>query len=402
MIDGGLNFSAQLMPLKPSQIHDILDAKRKDFQSFDRRTLNILQQYRAALAELAQWSAEKIDAQRLSQAAEAGAVPLESLAGTDHCVVPFKCVWQNREQSLAWVRDRLMGITTFAVDGSQIFPGKDLSIPVALVQVGWFENPHLPSGGYEKDIALDVMTPADLQVKRAGEPVDRMVNFRRFEMEIQRLIQYIEEHPTRSDCLVFFDGSLVGTFADAFDYDMKQKYIGCFLDLLRASETHRVPLVGYVDTSQASDLTSMLQQFFQLPDCSPITDALLLNEYMNWGDRTPLFLCQRSGVLLDYQEQHRNIAFTYLKTTREGYPARVEMPIWMYEAGLLSRVMDWVRGEVIIGSGYPYVIETADQTAVLQASDRYTFFKVLQDWAEREEIQLRFSRKMVSKVRRRQ
>lgn len=389
------------MPLKPSQIHDILNAKREDFQAFDRRTLNILQKYRAALAELTQWPAEKIAAQHSLQAADVGATPLESLEGTDHCVMPFKFVWQNREQSLAWVRDRLTGITTFAVDGSQIFPGKDLSVPIALVQVGWFENPHLPSGGYEKDIALDVMTPTDLQVERSGEPVDRTVNFRRFEMEVQRLIQYIEEHPNRSDCLVFFDGSLIGTFADAFDYEMKQKYVGCFLDLLRASETHRVPLVGYVDTSQASDLAVMLQHLFQLPDCSLITDALLLNEYMNWGDRTPLFLCQRSGILMEYQEQRSNIAFTYLKTTREGYPARVEMPIWMHEAGLLSRVMDWVRGEVIIGSGYPYVIETADQTAVLQADDRYAFFKILQDWAEQEEINLRFSRKMVSKVRRR-
>ena len=77
------------------------------------------------------------------------------------------------------------------------------------------------------------------------------------------------------------------------------------------------------------------------------------------------------------------------------------MPLWMYEEGLVDRVMDWVRGEVIIGSGYPYVIETADQTAVLQAEDRQAFFRILQTWAEQEDLNLRFSRKMVSKVRRR-
>jgi NurA domain len=122
---------------------------------------------------------------------------------------------------------------------------------------------------------------------------------------------------------------------------------------------------------------------------------------MEWGDRTPLFRCQRSGILEQYEEQRDKIAFTYLKTTKETYPVRLEMPTWIYEAGFLDRVIDWVRGEVIIGSGYPYVIETADQTAVLQSDDRQTFYRILQNWAEEQELNLRLSRKMVSKVRRR-
>jgi hypothetical protein len=63
--------------------------------------------------------------------------------------------------------------------------------------------------------------------------------------------------------------------------------------------------------------------------------------------------------------------------------------------------VDWVRGEIVIGSGYPYVIETADQTAVLQNTDRQSFFRILQDWADQAELRLRFSRKMVSKHQRR-
>lgn len=389
------------MPLKPSQVRDILDAKREQFNAFDRETWQFLQQYQAALAELMKLPPAKLESRLDDFPFEVGARSLEPFTGAANGVLPCNLVWQSREQSLNWVRDRLIGISTFAVDGSQIYPGKDLSIPVALVQIGWFENPHLPSGSYNKDIAIDVMTPGELQVGSSGEPADRKVNLRRFQMETQRLIQYIEEHPNSDDCLVFFDGSLVGTFADAFDRDLRQKYLDCFLELLRASERCRVPLVGYVDTTYARDLTVMLQKLFKLPEVASIHDAQLVNPFMEWGDRTPLFLCQRFGILSDYQEQRDKIAFTYLKTTREGYPTRVEMPLWMYEAGLLERVMDWVRGEVIIGSGYPYVIETADQTAVLQAEDRQIFFRILQDWAEAAQLNLRFSRKMVSKVRRR-
>ncbi len=389
------------MPLKPSQIQDLLNAKREDFAAFSQDALKQLQDYRFHLAKLSAQGEAEVQKLSRAHAADLGARLLEPLAEAKQGVIASNLSWQNREQSLSWVRDRLTGIKTFAVDGSQIYPGKDISIPVALVQIGWFENPHLPIGGYEKDIALDILTPTDLQVGNSGEPVDRKVNMRRFQMETQRLIDYIEEHANAQDCLVFLDGSLVATFAEAFEAQSRQFYVECLLELLIASKQCRVPLVAYIDTSYAQDLKGMLQKLFHLPNAPAIHDAQLLNKFMEWGDRTPLFLCERSGILSGYADQQDQIAFTYLKTTRDNYPARLEMPLWMYEEGLVDRVVDWVRGEVIVGNGYPYVIETADQTAVLQADDRQTFFKILQNWAEQEDLNLRFSRKMVSKVRRR-
>ena len=60
-----------------------------------------------------------------------------------------------------------------------------------------------------------------------------------------------------------------------------------------------------------------------------------------------------------------------------------------------------VRAGVIVGNGYPYAMETADQTAVLQSRDRQIFYRILQDWAEQEQLQLSLSQKMMSKSRRR-
>jgi hypothetical protein len=389
------------MTLKLSQIQEILNTKRDEFTAFSQETRQLLQRYRNALAHVSAQGEAELLRQLEAQSTDRGASLLESLGKANHGVIPFKLTWQNREQSLSWVRDRLTGITTFAVDGSQIYPGKDLSIPVALVQIGWFENLHLPTGGYEKDVIVDVMTPRDLQASHSGEPVDRRVNMRRFQLETQRLVEYMQAHAHAEDCLVFLDGSLVATFAEAFDAKGRQFYVECLLDLLRTSEACRVPLIAYIDTSYAQDLTVMLRSVFELPESNSIHDAQLINKFMEWGDRTPVFLCERSGILEDYREQRHQIAFTYLKTTRDGLPARLEMPVWMVEANIIDRVLDWVRGEVIIGSGYPYVIETADQTAVLQADDRQAFYRILQDWADKQGLDLRFSRKMVSKVRRR-
>jgi hypothetical protein len=389
------------MSLKPSKVLERLTAKQSDFQNFDQRAINILRLYRKTLAEAAQLTEGALLEQGLDLSRQQlGASPLEPLGRCANWVMPSGLVWQSREQSLSWVRDRLTGIATFAVDGSQIYPSKDLSIPVALIQIGWFENLHLPGGSYTKDIDLDIMTPADLQADHSGEPVVHLVNMRRFEMEIERLIDYIEAHAHCEDCLVFLDGSLVATFAEAFDEEGREFYVRCITRLLQASEEYRVPLVAYIDTSYARDLTVMLEQLFELPAASNIHDAQLLNPLMQWGDRTPLFLCQRSGILSQYGDQADQVAFTYLKT-HDGYPVRLELPLWVYKTGWLDRIIDWVRGEVIIGSGYPYVIETADQTAVLQAEDRQMFYRILQDWADQAQLHLRLSRKMVSKARRR-
>jgi NurA domain len=393
------------MPLKPSELLQILDRKQSEFSQFHHQASQTYQHYRLALKKVSTQSDREI-AEILLDHAHPGARLLESLSEHPNWRVPWLIQWPNREQSLQWVQDRLMGITTFAVDGSQIFPSKDVAPPIALVQIGWFENPHLPIGTYDKDVRLTVMTPAELQVMRNGRSLDRQVGMRRFEMEVERLIEFIEEHPGRSDCLVFLDGSLVGTFAEAFDADCRAFYAQQFKNLLRASEDYRVPLVGYIDTSHACDLVQMLRCLESVPETTTLQDPQLIGSKMQWGDRTPLFLCDRpgdawgQGILAEYEEQATNIAFTYMKTN-DNPPVRLEFPRWIYDAGLLEAVLDYVRGEVIIGASYPYVIETADQVAVLQAEDRQLFFKVLQDWAEQSDITFRFSRKMVSKLLRR-
>jgi NurA domain len=389
------------MAINSAQIQAILNRKRDDFSRFDTNTVQDLQIYQTAWQTLAQLPSETLTQWFQQHVGHVGARVLEPFSGQMQVGI-HRCglQWGSREESMQWVKSQLANITTFAVDGSQIFPSKDLSIPIALVQIGWFENPHTGDGKYTKDIELDVMTPSDLRAWDLSQPPERRVNMRRFEMETQRLVRYIQQVPNPETCLVFFDGSLVATFADAFEESMRDLYVQALLNVLRASEQYRVPLVGYVDTSYAHDLTTLLEKQLKLEPAASIHDAQILNRFMQWGDCTGVWLCDRTGILSDYQEHAERLTFSYLKTN-QSYPARLEMPLWMHEAGITDQVMNWVRAEVIVGSGYPYAIETADQTAVLQNQDRQIFFQVLQSWAETQSLGLRLSRKMMSKARRR-
>jgi len=389
------------MSLQASKIFDLLKQKRSEFAQFSQETAARMSEYHGALADFVEQPEVERMALLKRHAEMLGARPVESLAAAKQGVVAAGLVWQSREESHVWVRDRLQGVTTFAVDGSQIYPGKDLSIPVALVQIGWFENPHQADGSYTKDVRVDVMTPEALRDEN-GDFADRKVNMRRYEMEIDRLVEYIEAHPQAENCLLFLDGSMVATFATRFDEATQKFYVNALKRLLRASERYQVPVVGYIDTSYADDLTLMLRRLYGLSEAAMVHDAQLVNRLpLEWGDRTSLFRCERAEILSGYEEQQHRIGFLYLKTTRENYPVRLEIPLWVYEAGRLEQIIDWVRAEVIVGGGYPYAIETADQTAVLQASDRALFFQIVQEWAARENLKLRLSRKMVSKMRRR-
>ncbi|MFS8160592.1 MAG: hypothetical protein ACMG6E_10400 [Candidatus Roizmanbacteria bacterium] len=67
----------------------------------------------------------------------------------------------------------------------------------------------------------------------------------------------------------------------------------------------------------------------------------------------------------------------------------------------LNEVLDVVRAECVIGLGYPYTLETADQTAVITIQDREIFLQALQGFAKENNLEFRVSRKAASKGRRR-
>lgn len=329
--------------------------------------------------------------------------------------------FENHEQMRQWA-ECIEGVTTVAVDGSQLLPWRDASIPVALVQVGFFINPHSRERPYTKDVRMEVLAPEEIMEEARGENddpdsypySDMQVTLHRYMLEIETLCNQMEhcahqrrpEDPIYSP-VVFFDGSLVVSFALTMPNPYRERYIGAAVSLLRASEQLRVPLIGYIDTSYARDMITMLrrldsiQQHPTLRETKKIHDSLLWQGRMAWGDRTPAMICARNDILESYGSYRDSIAFCYLQTTSQRPPARLEFPRWLVDEGLLEPVMDAVRAEVIAGSGYPYAIETADAVSVITMQDRSEFYAYFQQFMERQGAKFTFSNKSISKGRRR-
>jgi hypothetical protein len=377
-----------------------LEAKANRFVSYQVGMDDARRAFKQVLNDVAATDRAEIEA-RLEGIPSPGARP--TVEHDQHGVmVPFDQQWENHEQARAWAKDVLLGVPTAAVDGSQITPSKEISLPVGAVQIGWFVNPHDPERDYVKDINFEILASDELVDKEEdvlGFP-DREVNARRFVQECEKLVELIEAaQDAEVKPICFFDGSLVISFVQHMEPTRQQEYVGAVTSLLSASEAYRVPMVGYVDGSYAKDLVAMIRHVADVDVQRSINDGALLRPRMNWGDRSAAYVCAREDAV--EQRYYERVVFVYLKTTSDDLPARLDVPWWVLEEGELEHVVDVVRAECVVGNGYLYALETADAVAVITHRDRERFYRVFQEFTEKNYLPLRFSRKVTSKRGRR-
>jgi hypothetical protein len=421
--------------LHKGKLQAALNVKRAQFSLYDGSFGEQLKLYRHALESLYehyQSSAQLEQALSLDEISRSpsGAHPsiefdrwLVDAAHHDYHgpFFPFGRAFANHEQARQWA-ECIEGVTTVAIDGSQLLPWRDASIPVALIQIGFFVNPHMQGCPYTKDVRMEVLAPDEIMEEtksKASEPdsypySEMQVTLRRYLLEIETLrdqmeqlaLKRHEDDPVYSP-VAFFDGSLVVSFALTMPSPYRERYINSAVSLLKTSEELRVPLIGYIDTSYARDMITMLrrldsvQQYPVLRETKKIHDALLWQGSLRWGDRTPAMICARNDLLQSYGEYRNSVAFCYLQTTAQHPPSRLEFPRWMVDDGVLDPVLDVVRAEIIAGNGYPYAIETADAVSVITMQDRNEFYAHFQTFVERQGVKFSFSTKSVSKKRRR-
>jgi hypothetical protein len=395
-----------------------LESKREDFARFERSLRGEVSELAARLGALAGRRAEEVRRESGANVARV-AFPSDELERVGAAVLPFRESWRSHEEARRWALETLRHRTTFAADGSQIFPGREASLPVAAVQIASFENPHTPEGRYTKDVHFEVLAPDEL-LGRAGdyESPEQVVGLRRFELEARAVCHFLErkrdwrKNGERAP-LAFFDNTLlVASLRKGTDRHLSQRMADALAELIITSRETEVPVVGYVDHSYAHDIGGLLAALHRdLPE-SNAYDAQILRApargtnsppLAHWGDRTVFWHCQRPNLAEAFFDERGAplVGFLYLQTTADGHPARLDIPAWVHEAGLVEEVADAVRAECVVGNGYPYAIEAADQAALMTGRDREQFLRAVQDFAAEHRLDFHVSHKALSKGRRR-
>jgi NurA domain len=385
--------------------------RRDEFLSFDRILRRDLSGCAEHLARIASQDFAEVKS-RASAANAPGAVPSLEMEEARSAVIPFNRAWRSHEEARRWALDVLFERVTGAADGSQYLPGREITLPVAAVQVAFFENPHTREGTYVKGADLTLITPAEIM--QSATDIDSLVGLRRFHEETRVVKDFLKrqkgwrERGQRMP-LGFFDGTLLISYARPRN-PIQDEYVEAVIELIEMSRETGVPIVGYIDSSYARDLVNLLEVLGEWKSSYAVYDAQVLGARFeggalleSWGDRTSFFYCEREGLGDNFLDENGDplVGFTYLQTTGDGMPARLDIPSWVFEAGLLEEVVDTVRAECVVGNGYPYALETADAAAVITSQDRGRLLQALQAFAEQEKLDFRVSRKAMSKSRRR-
>lgn len=397
-----------------------LENKKERFLLYGEEQAKQRQELADQFEVLRHYSADRIlAALAAADVAWPGALPTPEVDEADAFRLAFPQQWTDHRAARTWALTTLYNRPVIAVDGSQLPPTKDFSIPVGAVQIGWFINDHIEGrGGYVKDLDFEVLAPDELEDEDESDSSGGMgfpnwrINQLRFVRECEKLCELMAQYDHVAQDrkpLCFFDGSFIISFAGQMRPDRARPYIDAVERLLKCSETYRVPVVGFVDSTYSRDVVNMLGVISGKP-ISIISDARLFDPVLpHWGDRTPLLLCARGDALTQPRggggragvDFYAKVAFTYVRLTSDRPPSRVEMPRWVMDEGLAEGVIDRVRAESVVGNGYPYAIETADAVAVITAQDRERFYALFQQFAQREGMPLRIARKAVSKIQRR-
>lgn len=307
----------------------------------------------------------------------------------------------SRQKATDWALNVLRSRSVAAVDGSQIFPSSDISVPLGLAQACTVINSHTGGNCASTSAIIELMTPMDFEADGSYAYAQAPVSLRRFELECRQMIGHMESHPGN---IVFMDGSLVLSFITKSGEKEMMKYVKAVVDVIKASEHTKSPVAAYTDMSMSKDLVTFMRHVFRLPPSGRLTDAFLLYRSMQWGDRTRIFLSDRddrvlksdSSVLDLYGDCRDKVAFFYIQSGG-GLASKVEVPRWCADEGLIEDIADVIRAECIIRPGYPDIIHRAHEHAAITYSESELFNIMLEGFARKHNINLFKSEKAFNK-----
>ena len=281
-----------------------LQERREEFISFDHVLRHDLSSCAEHLSRIGALDSEEIGL-RARVAPSPGAVPSRELDERRSPVLAFDKVWHSHEEARRWALGILFDRVTGAADGSQYLPGREITLPIAAVQVAFFENPHTREGKYIKEAQISLITPEEIM--QGGTDVDSLVSLRRFTEETKALQNFLKRQAgwrERGERMPvgLFDGTLLISYARPRNR-VQDSYVETVVELIALSRETGVPLVGYIDYSFARDLVNLLEVLGEWKSSYAVYDAQILRAAFKdgpllkaWGDRTSFFYCEREGL----------------------------------------------------------------------------------------------------------
>jgi len=384
-----------------SRLRDQLDSfEEYEAEVRDRRT----EQQRRARAALRACGEQWTDVQAAVEAAE-----------------PRRLVAALREAPTTTTPapERPTPITVVATDGSQIYPDRHvdpmfflLNVSQVGFQYGTREEPLVdaePRLRFQDDLSAHVD-------EALGSMTTELVSALRDEMELERLLDaartaQVDERPL----VALADGTLIRWMIRGMNNEaVEEQLIARYTEYLQAFQRDGLPLASYVSMPATTEVVNLLrfvvgelealppEDVAVTPDAPPLDGLLdrhVFDVVLNPGERSATF-GSTSHIQRSYPKGSE-VHYFYLKVPSRAGPgemSRVEVPKWVAEdERLLDRIHATVLRECEKGEGYPLALSEAHERAVIRASEREAFFRLMERRLRRAGLSPTDSRKRRSK-----
>ena len=315
--------------------------------------------------------------------------------------------------------DRPTPITVVATDGSQIYPDRHvdpmfflLNVSQVGFQYGTREAPLLeaePRLRFQDDLSAHVD-------EALGSMTTELVSALRDEMELEYLLEGARAARVDGRPLVALaDGTLIRWMIRGMNNEaVEEQLIARYTEYLQAFQRDGLPLASYVSMPATTEVVNLLRFVVGELDASapegipvgtdePPLDGLLdrhvFDAVLDPGERSATF-GSTSHIQRSYPAGSE-VHYFYLKVPSAAGPgemSRVEVPRWVAEdAALLDRIHATVLRECEKGDGYPLALSEAHERAVIRASEREAFFRLVERRLRRAGLSPSDSRKRRSK-----
>lgn len=287
-----------------------------------------------------------------------------------------------------------------ACDGSQILPTQHEIYSCYLINIGTMSvrygddaKAHLrsfPLLFHRQDELFPLVN------KRRVHVDERIVSLERNLLELETLLELSAQERAEHTLpmVAFLDGSLMPFDLESMPSSYQETYLERAGICLAHFQDLRIPLIGYLSHSRSSELLNALRTWlcpYPSADCHhhcgqieeekfpcssiwPISDRQLLASLLADGGRSSLMISGSKWSKM--RKKDLQTCFTYLNAGSEV--ARLELPRWLAEdKDLLNLSLSITLSQCRKGLGYPVSLSESHNLAVVQASDRRTFFDLL-------------------------
>ncbi len=286
-----------------------------------------------------------------------------------------------------------------ASDGSQIMPTQHelsscflLNIGSALIHYGENSQASLSSSPFLFH-SYDDLYP--LLNKRRIHIDASLISFKRNLKELEEARKLAESEKQKGRLvLTLVDGSLIPFNLDRNLDHMHQELLLSYSMELDAFNAAALPLIGYISHSRSAECLNALriwlcpynrshcqiycgelnEENFPCSKIWPLSDRQLMKSKLEKYTLSSFFLSS-SHFSLALPELNR-VCFAYLNTGEEA--ARIEIPQWLFrDKHLLDFSLQALLSQIQKGQGYPISLSEAHNMAIVRASDRNIFFKLI-------------------------